>query len=119
MNQVRINLVATNIILIIIGVTIIIILYKKWILLSAEIYDLKYIWNKVVFLFRILLFIYYILSIVFSDHVKKMLFLLFIHISTIFTLIHSEYCDILVAGGTLASLGAAINSPNHLKVCLV
>ena len=28
-------------------------------------------------------------------------------------------CDIVIAGGTLASLGAALHAPNNLKTCLI
>ena len=33
--------------------------------------------------------------------------------------IHSLSCDIVVAGGTLASLGAVIHAPDQYSVCLV
>ena len=38
---------------------------------------------------------------------------------TFAALVRSQNCDILVLGGTLASLGAIIHSPNQFSVCLV
>ena len=37
----------------------------------------------------------------------------------VFTHIHTLNCDIVVAGGTLASLGAVIHAPDQYSVCLV
>ena len=35
-------------------------------------------------------------------------------------LVHSQIeCDILIAGGTLASLGAAIHAPTNFRTCLI
>ena len=38
---------------------------------------------------------------------------------TFAALVRSQNCDILVLGGTLASLGAIIHSPNQFSACLV
>lgn len=38
---------------------------------------------------------------------------------TLVASIWSQTCDIVVLGGTLASLGAIIHSPNQFSVCLV
>jgi hypothetical protein len=32
---------------------------------------------------------------------------------------YQQSCDIVIVGGTLASLGAAINAPDSYKTCLI
>ena len=48
------------------------------------------------------------------------------HLITIFLILSAlsfasaqTNCDILIAGGTLAALAAAIDSPTTLKICLI
>lgn len=57
-----------------------------------------------------------ILIIIMAKHVTHALPSLILMLILLFSIQSQETCDIVIVGGTLASLGAAIHAPIHIKL---